>query len=504
MNLNRENSWTGLAADLGASSGRVLSGSFDGRRLEIEEIQRFENVPVFVGGTLHWDFLRLFHEVKTGFRKGSFQAKTSGTIISSLGIDTWGVDFGLLNKNGELLGNPVHYRDKRTNGIMERLFSTISREDIFNNTGIQFLPFNTIFQLAAMKMSGSLILDSAENMLMIPDLFHYYLTGEKVSEFTNATTTQLYDPRAELWSKTLAKSIGIDSNILAPIIQPGTVIGALLQEVETEISCTEAKVVATATHDTGSAVAAVPAVSEKFAYISSGTWSLLGTESVKPIINKLAMEYNFTNEGGVGNTFRILKNIMGLWILQELRREWENQGKSYTWDELTDIDPEACEFGQIINPDDELFLPPGGMTERIIRFCHDTNQTPPCSDTDFVRCVIQSLALKYKLELMRLEELTDTQYDVIHIVGGGSQNRLLCQWTANACGKEVVAGPVEATAIGNLAVQLISAGEVSSLAQIRSVIAESFPTESYAPTKATSWQDAFNRYEKVLGKSGRL
>jgi rhamnulokinase len=484
--------WTALAADLGASSGKVIAAGFDGKTLTVEDVHRFDNDPVETLGTLHWDILRLFHEIKTGVRKGCLAHKD----VKSIGIDTWAIDFGLLDKNGRLMGNPVHYRDHRNDGVMDKVCSALTRKTIFEHSGIQFLPFNTIFQLAGMQQRGEEILDQAQSFLLIPDLLGYFFTGQKGCEFTNATTTQLVEPGGE-WSSFLIDKLKLPKRIFPKIVQPGT-SADLLPSIVQELGGAAPKFITVATHDTGSAVAATPATSEPFAYVSCGTWSLLGTETRTPVTSEKALALNFTNEGGFGGTYRVLKNIMGLWLLQELKREWERAGKKLSWGEITAMTSKAPAFGAIINPDDPRFMAPGDMSTRVRDFCRETGQKVPEGDGALARCITESLALKYRWVLERLEELVGAKMPQLHMVGGGIQNELLCQWAADACGRPVIAGPVEATALGNIAVQMIAAKEVSSLKEAREIIGRSLGVKRYEPAKGGGWEDAYGRLCKLL------
>ncbi|MUT66816.1 rhamnulokinase family protein [Paenibacillus sp. NEAU-GSW1] len=484
-----------LAYDLGASSGRALLGRLTGGKIEVEEIHRFSNDPVQIGERLHWDVLRLYHELKQGLLK----AKHQGARPQSIGIDTWAVDFGLLTAKGELLGNPYHYRDRHTEGMMEKVFASVPQSYIFERTGIQFLPFNTIYQLAALKEAGSPFLSGAERFLMIPDLLRYYLTGEMLNEFSNATTTQLYNPITEGWDSELIAKLGLPASMFGTVVQPGAQAGRLRASVSSELGVDSISVIAVAEHDTGSAVAAVPALDRQFAYLSCGTWSLMGTEVDRPVINEKAFELNFTNEGGVDGTFRLLKNIMGLWILQELKREWDRAGEDYTFSELVALAGEAAPNAAFIDPDDELFLAPGEMSVRIRSYCERTGQKAPESPGAIVRCILESLALKYRYVLEMTEQLSGQLFGGLHMVGGGIQNKLLCQWTANAIGKPVWAGPTEGSAIGNMAVQWIANGELADIWEARKVIRESFLIETYEPEEKAAWEEAYGRFVATAG-----
>lgn len=481
-----------LAYDLGASSGRAVLGLLHDSRMEIREVHRFSNNPVFAGERMHWDILRILHEMKQGLLK----TKQAGERVSSVGIDSWAVDFGIIGKDGELLGNPNHYRDTQTSGVMEEVLKKIPAECIFQKTGIQFLPFNTIYQLAALKKRDSYLLREGAHLLMIPDLLRYFLTGEKQHEFTNATTTQLFNPAANDWDRELIKQIGIPAEWFGPIVAPGTEVGMLRSEVTKELGILQVPFIAVAEHDTGSAIAAVPATEGPFAYLSCGTWSLMGTEVDAPVINEQTLESNFTNEGGVGHTYRLLKNIMGLWIFQETIREWEQEGYDVNYDKLLNLAEQAAPFQHFIDPDDSLFLPAGNMTSRIQEYCARTNQRLPQTQGEIIRCILESLALKYRYVYELTEQVSGQSFSGLHMVGGGIHNRLLCNWTASALGKPVYAGPVEASAIGNVIVQWISEGVFRSLTEARTAVKESFPVLTYEPENVEGWKEAYLQYVK--------
>src|SRR5215210_7027547 len=416
-----------LAVDLGAESGRAVLGRFDGERMALEEVHRFPITPVRLPDGLHWDVLRIFAEIKDGLAR---TVKDAGR-IESMGVDSWGVDFALLDRDGALISNPYHYRDPRTEGMAERAFDRMPREEIYDVTGIQFMPINTLYQLLAME--GSPLLGAAQTLLLIPDLVGYWLTGERACEFTNASTTQLCDARSGRWAEELIETLGFPGHIFAEIIPPGTQLGSLLPGVAEETGAEgEFPVTAVASHDTASAVVAVPAESENFAYISSGTWSLVGVELPEPAVAPEGMHANFTNEGGFGGTTRFLKNVMGLWLLQECRRTWARNGRDYSYEELVDLAGAAPAAGALLDPDHPAFLPTGDMPGRIRRFCRETGQSPPEDPGTVARCVLESLALKYRWVLERAEEITGRRAEVIHVVGGGVRNTLLCQLTADA------------------------------------------------------------------------
>ena len=489
-----------VALDLGASSGRLLAGGFDGQRLSLDELYRFENGPVPVAGRLYWDLLQQWTHVQNGLRAA---ASAHGSRIRSIGVDTWGVDFGLLARGDELLGNPYNYRDPRTEGMLARAFAIVPREEIFASTGVQFMQINTLYQLLAMRLAGSPLLAEATDFLMIPDLFHWLLTGVKANEITMATTTQFFDPRAGAWAKSLLERFEIPTAMLGRIIRPGETLGRLTPQVAAATHLSNVEVIVPGTHDTASAVMAVPAeggsgTQPDWCYISSGTWSLMGVEVSQPIINDKCLALNFTNEGGVGGTTRVLKNICGLWLVQECRRVWSEEGTTYSWEYLTQQAAEAKPLVSLINPDDPRFLAPANMPEAIRTYCGQMGQPVPAGEGEVIRCALESLALKYRQVLGWLEELTGGRIGTIHIVGGGAQNRQLCQMAADACNRRVIAGPIEATAIGNLMMQTIAAGEVASIAQAREVIRRSFSVETYDPRNPGQWDSAYERFTSLV------
>ncbi|MDR1963535.1 MAG: rhamnulokinase, partial [Planctomycetaceae bacterium] len=456
----------------------------------------------------------LWSHVQTGLQAGGTKF---GNKIVSVGVDTWGVDFALLGRGDTLLGNPVCYRDARTDGIMELAFKTVSRSDIFRQSGLQFMQFNTLYQFLAMKQNHSPLFDVAESFLMMPDLFHWLLSGVKSNEFTNATTTQFFDPMKNDWAKSLLKEFGLPTELFLPVSPPGTVLGLLRKNLATATGLASAKVILPGTHDTASAVMSVPATPSKFgnkndridwAYISLGTWALMGIESPKPIVNETVSDLNFTNEGGVGNTMRILKNICGMWLLQECRRTWNQQGhKGKTglpldWEDLNWLTQAAKPLVSFIDPDAREFLGPTDMPKTIVGFCRKTNQTVPESDGAILRCALDSIAMKFRHALEMCETISGSRIETIHIVGGGTKNLQLCQAAADACGRRVVAGPIEATAIGNIMMQAVAAGDVANIEEARQVIRSSFEVVEYLPTAehVTEWNDAYGRFLAVLGK----
>jgi rhamnulokinase len=487
------------AIDLGAESGRVLTGLFDGKKLQLEEAHRFPNTPVragtLSGSALHWDVLRLWNDIQEGLSK----ARAAHGELNGIGVDTWGVDFGLLDVEGQLLGNPVHYRDARNDGMMEKAFETVPRAELFRRTGLQFMPFNSLYQLLALKTAGSPQLEIAKSLLFMPDLLNYWLTGTRAAEYTIASTSQMLDAHKRSWDEGLLSKLGLPSKILPNIIAPGTVIGSLRDEVAAATGLDKStRVIAPGCHDTASAVAAVPFERANGAYLSSGTWSLMGIELEEPLINDRVAELNFTNEGGVGGKIRFLKNIAGLWLVQECRRTWLREGHEYSYAELTELASQAQGFGAVIEPDDAAFTAPRSMPKAIEDYCGKTGQQTPATGGEFVRTCLESLALKYRWTLEKLEELRGERLEVLHIVGGGTQNKLLSQLTADAIGRPVVAGPVEATAAGNILTQAMARGELNGLDQVRAVVRDSFTVETYEPRSelAAQWDDC---YEKFLG-----
>lgn len=491
-----------LAFDYGASSGRGILGRFDGKLLRLDEVHRFSNDPVMIGGSFYWDILRLYHEMKQGILKC---AKNGDGDFASLGIDTWGVDFGLLGKDGKLLGIPFHYRDSRNEGMIEEACKIVPKKEIYQETGIQFLKFNTLYQLLSMVRENSPVLEKAETMLFIPDLLNYFLTGVKRSEYTITSTSQMYDPVRGDWARGLLSKLGIPERILTDIISAGNVVGNLQGTLRQELGIGSVPVVAVAEHDTGSAVAAVPAVNGKYAYLSSGTWSLLGTELDAPLINEDTYKLNYTNEGGINNTTRLLKNIMGLWIYQECMRAWEASGQCATHEELASAAAMAEPFASLIDPDVDDFYSPGNMPDRIREYCRRTGQKVPEGKGEIVRCIMESLALKYRMTLEGLEGLIGYKIPVLHVVGGGTKNTMLNRFTANAIGRPVITGPIEATAIGNLAAQLLALGEVADLREARLLVKDSFPTTEYLPQDREQWEEAYGRFRILIDgeKTGR-
>jgi len=484
-----------LAFDIGAASSRAVLGLLEDERLSIKEISRFPNDMLSIHGHLYWNIYRLFEEIKYGLTVSANEIRIQG-----VAIDTWGVDFGFLAEDGTILGLPHSYRDPHTKGSMEEFFKKISKERIYELTGIQFLPLNTLFQLFALKRNESSLLKNAHDLLFMPDLFNYLLTREKKTEFTFATTSQLYNPRKAGWEGELFDALGISESLMQEVVQPGTIIGTLIPEISRPLGWRAIPVIAVATHDTGSAIAAVPAQGQDWAYISSGTWSLLGVETKEPIINNQAMELNFTNEGGIEGTFRFLKNIAGLWLLQECRKVWAVRC-DYSYEELNNLALEARPFQSFIDPDWEGFLCPANMPEAIRAYCKSTGQTVPEMPSEFSRCIFESLALKYRMVLDQLTKIYPHPIRKIHVIGGGANNRLLCQFTADASGLPVYAGPAEATSIGNIMMQAFTQGYLQSLKEMREVIRNSFKVTFFEPREHEDWERAYGRFREIIRRN---
>lgn len=488
-----------LAFDYGASSGRSIIGLFDGDKLAIEETHRFNSDPVMLDGTFTWDFLRLFFEMKQGLIK-TFAAHKD---IAGIGVDTWGVDFGLLTKEGTLIGNPVHYRDTRTDNMIELACQISSAQEIFQKTGTAFQKFNTLYQLLFLVTSKSPLLDIADTLLFMPDLFNYYLTGEKFCEYTITSTSQMYNPVEQRWAYDLLEKLRIPTHILPEVIPAGTKLSNVKAALCDELSIPSVPVIAVAEHDTGSAALSVPYAEKGGAFLSSGTWSLLGIELDKPVINETTRKLNYTNEGCINNGTRLLKNIMGLWIQNECVRNWESQGEKISLKELDQSVVAAKPFIAVIDVDHPSFFEPYKMPEKIQNYCRKTGQNVPQTKGEIMRVVMESLALKYRQAIEGLEEIVGFRIPSLNIVGGGTKNKILSEFTANAINRPVIAGPIEATAIGNLSAQMISLGDVKDVAQAKDVIRASFPLEYYSPSATETWDAA---YEKLvsLQKSSAL
>lgn len=484
-----------LAIDLGASSGRGIIGTFDGKSITLRENHRFPNEPVMAGGRFYWDILRILHEIKQSIR----QAVLDGDDITSIGIDTWGVDYGLLDRHGRLMGNPVHYRDTRTDNITAEFAKYMPLDQLYRITGIQSLDFNTVYQLAAELRDDPERFRAADKLLFIPDLLNYFLTGKMATEYTIASTGALLDAGKRSISTEILDAMGISHELFPPLVQPGQHLGRLSDALLEEVGQTHAEVIHVASHDTASAVMAVPAKDEDFIYISSGTWSLLGAELSAPMITPASRANNFTNEGGVEGRIRFLKNIMGLWLVQESRRQWKREGKDYSFADLSIMASAAQPHQCLIDPDDKRFSTPGNMPRRIADYCRETGQPVPETEGEIIRCILESLALCYRAAIDKISAMRGKAATALNIVGGGTQDKLLCQFAANACGSPVYAGPIEATAIGNIAMQAIAAGELSSLGEARAVVADSFPLDIYLPDPAVQgmWDDAYARFLRL-------
>lgn len=490
-----------LAIDLGASGGRVLAGFISDDGVQLDVLHRFSNGGVYQGERFVWNLLGLWEEVENGLNAA---AAKYGTNIRSVGVDTWGVDYVLLDRNDDVVGPCFHYRDKRTLDIFNEAFARISREQIFTETGLQFMEINTAYQMLAMRLEGSPMLDVAEQFLMVPDYFHWQLSGEKCNEYTNASTTQLLNADAADWSRPMLDAFELPPHIFKQPIQPGHTLGNLKNSVaqRTQLS-PDIAVIVPATHDTGSAVLAVPANSfaqarPDWCYISCGTWSLMGVEISRPVINDSCKLFNFTNEGGVQGSVRLLKNISGLWIVQQCRAQWKREGRDWSWDRLIQLAEQTPTMVSVIDPDAISFSAPVNMPEAIRDYCRRTGQQPPESEGAIVRCALESLALKYRLVLDYLEQLVGNQLSTIHMVGGGVQNRMLCQFAADACQRLVVAGPVEATALGNVLMQAIGSGELSSIEDARRLVRSASDIHSYSPHQQGRWSEGFERLRQLI------
>jgi rhamnulokinase len=481
-----------LAFDLGATSGRAILGRLDAGLIKLEELHRFPNDPVHYNGEMHWDAPRLWFEMRRSLDIARRQAER----IDSIGVDTWGVDYALLGESGTLLENPYHYRDARTDGMVEEVTGKVTSERIYDQTGIQFMALNTLYQVYAASRRTPNLLYNAEFLVTMPDLLNFWLTGVVSCEYTNASTTQFLDWRTRAWAGDLLQKLEIPTHFLPPIIAPGTEIGRLRTDLASAHDLAFTTVIAPACHDTGSAVAAVEA-GGKTAFLSSGTWSLLGTEVPAAIVTDHARRLNFTNEGGVGNTIRLLKNITGMWLLEGCRNVWTAAGEQYTYPQLLEAAAQASPLKRWINPDSPAFVRPSDMTRAIRTFCQQTDQPEPSTPGEFTRTVIESLALKYRYELEQLETLIGSKFDEVRVIGGGSQNSMLNQFTADAIGKRVVAGPSEATALGNIVMQMVGRGAVQSIAEGREIVSRSFPPTAFSPQPKADWDavyDGFSHY----------
>jgi rhamnulokinase len=480
-----------LAVDLGASSGRVVLGEWEGSRFALSEIHRFPNGPVRVHDALYSDVLGLWREINEGIARAG---RACGGQLDAIGLDTWGVDFALLDQDGALVGNPRHYRDRRTDGILELAFERVPRDEIFEATGLQVWQINTLFQLFSMVRIRSAELEAAKTLLPLPNLFYYWLGAGPCAEYTAASSTQCLDLRTRAWATDLIARLGIRTDLFPALVEPGTEIGALRSELAADAGLRGAtRVVAVGSHDTASAVGAIPSLDEKGAFISSGTWSVMGMETPRPVINARVLATGFTNEGGLAGKTLLLKNLTGLWLLQECRRHWQRGGHDYGWEELHGLADAAEPFRSLIDPEAPDFLSPNDMPAAIHAFCLRTGQQSPSDIGQFVRCCLESLALRYRMTLRELEELAGTKIATLRIVGGGSQNRLLCQLSADACGVPVIAGPAEATALGNVMAQAIAAGELAGVAEGRAAVGNSVVMETYEPRTSHRWAEAVER-----------
>ena len=476
-----------LAFDLGAESGRAVLGTLAGGKIELEVIHRFRTEGLMMLGVRQWDLTRIYEDMITGLH---ICAKEHTTQLDGIGVDTWGVDFGLVAEDGTVLGNPVHYRDKRNDGMQEKAFTKVSREDIYKGTGIQYLPFNTNFQLLSLVESNSPILKAAETLLMMGDVLGYLLSGAKACEYSGASTTQLLDPHTRKWNDGLIEALGIPRRLFPDPVDPGSVIGTLLPEIAATTGLDAGiPIIAPCTHDTGAAVASVPVTdtAKPWAYLSSGTWSLLGAELDEPEVSEASLAASFTNEGGAGGKIRFLKNIFGLWLVQECRRAWEREGTVLDYGTITREAADAKPFGPIIDLDDERLLAPEHMPEMIQTLCKESGQAVPETRGEITRCALESLAVKYRDTLADMDGVLGRKTEKLHIIGGGTQNKLLSQMTADACGIPVVTGPIEATALGNIGVQAMGVGVLASLDALRSTVAASVELETYMPENTEAW-----------------
>lgn len=483
-----------LAFDIGATSGRSILGTLDNDRLKMKELTRFPNQMLQIGNHFHWNIYSLFEHLKAGL----VAAKKEGVKISSIGIDTWGVDFALIAKDGSVLGAPYAYRDPHTVGMPEKYFGIVPRKKVYDLTGIQVMNFNSLYQLFALKQANSSLLEATSEILFMPDALAYLLTGKKVVEYTIASTSQILNPRTKQFESQLLEAAGVSPSILGKIVMPGHVVGTLTDVLADESELGKVPVIAVAGHDTASAVAAVPAENERFAYLSSGTWSLMGIEVKDAIINDETYALNYTNEGGIEGTTRFLKNITGMWLLEQCLKEWKKEGISYAYEKLVKMAESAPAFQSLLDPDNTSFANPGSMTKAITDYCVTSGQTAPSIHAEYVRCIFESLSLKYKSVLEKFIQLAPFPIEKLHVIGGGSKNPLLNQWTANAIGIPVLAGPSEATAIGNIMIQAKAAGCVNSLIEMRQIIRDSVPLEEFIPENKSEWENAYEKFLKIV------
>lgn len=483
-----------LAFDIGATSGRSILGTLDNGRLQMKELTRFPNQILQIGNHFHWNIYSLFEHLKDGL----VAAKKEGVEISSMGIDTWGVDFAMIAKDNTILGAPYAYRDPHTDGMPERYFNIVPREKVYGLTGIQVMNFNSLYQLFALKQANSSLLEATSEILFMPDALSYLLTGNKVVEYTIASTSQILNPRTKHFESQLLEAAGVSPSILGNIVMPGHVVGTLTDVLAEESELGKVPVIAVAGHDTASAIAAIPAENERFAYLSSGTWSLMGIEVKDAIITEETYALNFTNEGGIEGTTRFLKNITGMWLLEQCLKEWKKEGITYAYEKLVLMAESGTAFQSLIDPDHTSFANPLSMTRAITDYCEATGQIAPTSHTEFVRCIFESLSLKYKSVLGLLINLAPFDIEKLHVIGGGSKNQLLNQWTANAIGIPVMAGPSEATAIGNIMIQAKAAGCVDSLQEMRQIIRDSIQVDEYLPKNKSDWSNAYQKFSEIV------
>jgi len=488
-----------LAFDIGASSGRAIVGNLKDNKLSLDEIYRFPNGGIKKGNSFLWNLLGIYNELIKGLKNYVIKY---GNHVDGIGIDTWGVDFILLDKFNKPVGPSHHYRDARTKGMLKYMFEKVPKEEIFNETGIQFMELNSSTQLYSLIHNKSSQLTRSEIFLMIPDYLNYLLCGKKCSEYSIATTTQLFDPNTLDWSQKIIEKLGLNHKLFQKIMPSGTVLGKLKEDITQEVGLKkDTRLIVPACHDTGSAITAIPVDMRRYkrgewAYLSSGTWSLLGVEINKPIINAKSLEFNFTNEGGVENTIRFLKNVTGLWIIQECKKEWENRGLDHNWEHIISSAEGAKPFQSFINPDDSLFVNPPDMIKAIQIYCEKSNQIPPKTIGDISRVIFESLAFKYKQVIELMEKITDKKVEILYIIGGGSSNQLLNQFTANSLNIPIKAGPVEATAIGNILMQAKAVGLVNHLDELRNIVIQSFPISDYYPEDDKNWKNAYEKYLK--------
>jgi rhamnulokinase len=489
-----------LAFDIGASSGRAILGTLSENRLRLTEVHRFSNSMMQLHGHYHWNIYSLFSELKTGLAKC---VREYGVQPLSLAIDTWGVDYGLVTSDGLIAGLPFAYRDHRTDHIMPEFFKVMDEETTYRLSGLQFMQFNTVFQLFASARAGLSIHKIADSILFTPDLLNFMFTGIRKNEYTIASTSALLKPGKAEWEPEMFGAAGVPVGLMESVVRPGTVLGPILPEHCTDTGCCEIPCVAVASHDTASAVAAVPASGERWAYISSGTWSLMGIESQVPLISETTRKLNFTNEGGVDGTTRFLKNIMGMWLIQQCKVVWDARNR-YTWDEIVLMCRQSEPFAFLIDPDYPGFLNPPNMPEAIREFCRSTGQLVPVTEAQIARCVYDSLALKYRFTLQQIEEVVGYSIEKLHVIGGGANNQFLCQLTADATGLPVLAGPVEATAAGNILMQARALGYLGSLQEMRDVVAASFETVCYQPGSGLDWEGAFLKFREIMNEGKNI